>query len=344
MLQGPEGDFRVVVDVHLESHGEIAAWPKSAIIVWRNNFGNETNSEKAVSVPPGSSVVTFSTTASKDVVELWWPNGLGEQKQYSIEVSFRSNGYQSQWIRKKIGFRTCALVTVNDTDDSLINAIVRNNSEGSGMHGMFLRVNGAPIWSRGANVVPMDQLEGRLMDEAHRIMVHSAAEANMNMLRIWGGGMILPNAFYDACDEKGILIYHDMMFVEEQYHGPTRLQIIEDEIRFIVRELSSHASIVLWSGCNECTVRMKTETEVYATFVMQTVTQEDDTRSIWPSCPAVVGWQTGVSMIDGRPNGRSLSTMNSALLNGSMPLETHGPYQHGFSTTCPSVNGQDDGW
>ena len=101
----------------------------------------------------------------------------------------------------------------------------------------------------------MDQLEGRLTDDAHRIMVKSAAEANMNMLRVWGGGMVLPNSFYEACGEYGLLLYQDM-FVEEQHHGPKRTQVFENEIRFMVRELSSHLSIVLWSGCNECIVCM----------------------------------------------------------------------------------------
>jgi beta-galactosidase/beta-glucuronidase len=139
------------------------------------------------------------------------------------------------------GFRVAALVTVNDTDDSVVADILRNNKEGSGSHGMYVRVNGAAIWSRGANFVPMDQLERRLTDRAHRIAVESAAAAHMNMLRVWGGGMILPDAFYDACDEKGILLYHDMMFVEEQGHGALRSQTVQDEIRHIVRSLASHA-------------------------------------------------------------------------------------------------------
>jgi len=243
---------------------------------------------------------------------------------------------------KRIGFRTCVLVTVNDTDDSLISDIMGNKREGSGLHGMFLRVNGAAIWSRGANVVPMDQLEGRLTDEAHRCLVQSAAQANMNMLRVWGGGIVLPDSFYDACDEYGILLYHDMMFVEEHHHGPTRTQVIENEIRFVVRELSFHPSIVLWSGCNECTVLMNTTTEIYATFVMQTVAEEDDTRIIWPSSPAKIGWKSGVYTIDGRPNGKPLSTMS--MKKGQAPLEVHGPYQRGFSWTYPSVNGFQNHW
>jgi len=116
---------------------------------------------------------------------------------------------------------------------------------------MYFRINGALIWARGANFVPMDQFEGRLTDESHRNLVQSAATSNMNMIRIWGGGSIPPDSFYDACDEAGIMIFHDMMFVEEQYHGPQVNNLEEIEIRHIVRSLSPHPSIIVWVGCNE---------------------------------------------------------------------------------------------
>jgi len=148
--------------------------------------------------------------------------------------------FRRHFLLFSVGFRTVALVTVNDTDDSVVADILAHNKEGSGSHGMYFRVNGAAIWSRGANFIPMDELEGRLTDSAHRIAVESAAAAHMNMLRVWGGGMILPDAFYDACDENGILLYHDMMFVEEQGHGALRSQIVEDEMRHIIRSLASH--------------------------------------------------------------------------------------------------------
>lgn len=342
LLNGPEGDFRVDIYIHLECHRNRFDDTRTGIVMVRNDFQNtDSVSETEVTVSLESKVIKVSFTASKNIVKLWWPNGLGDQTMYNLNVAFRSGGYQTDWIHKRIGFRTCALVTVNDTDDSLVNVIIRNKSEGSGLHGMFLRINGAPIWSRGANVVPMDQLEGRLTDEAHRVMVASSAKANMNMLRVWGGGMVLPDSFYEACDELGILLYHDMMFAQ-QNHGPKKTQVIEDEIRFMVRELSFHPSIVLWSGCNECTVRMNTATEIYATFVMQTVAEEDDTRIVWPSCPAAVGWKTGVYTIDGRPNGSQLSTMDR--VEDQPPLEVHGPYQRAFSLTHPSMNGFANNW
>ena len=75
---------------------------------------------------------------------------------------------------------------------------------------MRFRVNGAPIWARGANMIPPDELEGRYNAAVLQRQVQSAVDANFNMLRVWGGGVFLPDAFYDACDAAGILLYHDM--------------------------------------------------------------------------------------------------------------------------------------
>lgn len=210
-------------------------------------------------------------------------------------------------------------------------------AQGSGHHGMYFRINGAVMVARGANVIPMDQLEGRMTDEAHIHVVQSAAAAKMNMLRIWGGGMVLPDAFYDACDELGVVLYHDMMFVEEKGHGPIKIETIDKEIRHLVRSLASHPSIAIWNGCNECQVVMGTPTEIYATFVMTIVAHEDDTRSIWPSSPSKHGWKSGVYTLDSRPNGKPLATFDPDAF--PMSLESHGPYLHGLSEKFPGVNG-----
>jgi len=202
---------------------------------------------------------------------------------------------------------------------------------------MYFRVNGALIFARGANFIPMDQLEGRQLDEAHRIVVKSAAEAKMNMLRVWGGGMVLPDAFYGACDELGILLYHDMMFVDEAGHVPIQTKSVELEIRHFVRSLASHPSIAIWNGCNECQVVMGTPSEIYASFVMSIVAEEDDTRSIWPSSPSKHGWKTGVNTLDSKPNGNRLSTWNPD--DFDRDIETHGPYMRSYSLDFPGVNG-----
>ena len=330
MVQGPKYDFRVDVDVHVsgtDPHGSI---------LFRANFTNATTSAKV-----DSQIVTLSILAPKERIQLWWPSST-RQPLYTLQVSYQSrDGFQTPWITKTIGFRTLDLITVNDTDPVTVQESL--DQEGSGNHGMFFRVNGAVIWARGANVVPMDQLEGRLTEDAHRIMVYSAAEAGMTMLRVWGGGMVLPQSFYDACDEMGILVYHDMMLVEENNHGAKAIPDLELEIRHLVRSLSSHPSIALWSGCNECIVEMDTKMAVYATFVMQTVAQEDPTRPLWPSCPSTTGWKSGVARISGKPNGGPLTTYSSKEVKPPHTIEKHGPYRHGISRTHPSMNWNDDG-
>ena len=108
---------------------------------------------------------------------------------------------------------------------------------------MIFRINGSHLFSRGANIIPMTQFDGESDRDGFLALVKSAADSNMNMLRVWGGGIIFPEAFYDACDEHGIMIYHDLLFVEEQFHSASGSKEEEDEIRFIIRQLR-----VLFSG------------------------------------------------------------------------------------------------
>lgn len=93
-------------------------------------------------------------------------------------------------------------------------------------------------------------MEGRQSVETYRRLVASAAEAHFNGLRMWGGGTFLPDGFYDACDEAGLLVYHDMTFAQGN-HGPSGSPTEEAEIRHQVRRLSAHPSIAVWDGCNE---------------------------------------------------------------------------------------------
>ena len=103
------------------------------------------------------------------------------------------------------GLRDVALVTVNDTDPSVTAA----GGNGTGYLTMMFRVNGAPVYVRGANKIQMDLMDGRLSGKAHRRLVQSAVEGNFNMLRVWGQGIWEPRAFHDACDEMGLLLFSD---------------------------------------------------------------------------------------------------------------------------------------
>ena len=135
--------------------------------------------------------------------------------------------------------------------------------------------------------------------------MYSASDAGFNTLRIWGGGIFLPDVFYDACDEKGIMLYHGMMFAQ-QGHSPQKTETQRLEFKFQGRRLSHHASIyVIWDGCNECIVSNTGPTSLYANFVLTTIAEEDKSRSVWPACPAA-GWSSGVDRLTSRPDGTTL--------------------------------------
>lgn len=344
-LLHPEGDFRLDVDVHLSFIKQISynSLQNSSIIL-RSDFADQieapVQSPRLTSFDGLSTIITISLTVPSSAVKLWWPNGMGDQPLYNLYV--RANHIHDKWIKKRIGFRTTSLVTTNEnsTDDLMRSSY----TEGSGQHGMYFRINGAIVMARGANFIPMDQLEGRLSSKAHEIVVRSASKANMNMIRVWGGGMVPLDSFYDTCDEEGILIYHDMMFVDEDGHRPSVTDTVSKEIRHLVRSLSSHPSLLLWNGCNECSVEMGTPSEIYATFVMETVVDEDDTRPIWPSSPSNHGWRAGVKRLDGLPfprNARNTSLVTWDPHAFPSVLESHGPYMRGFSYSFPGVNGMD---
>jgi hypothetical protein len=140
----------------------------------------------------------------------------------------------------------------------------------------------------------------------------------MNLLRIWGGGIYLPAAFYDAADRAGVLVYHDQMFTTTTTsHEPCGSAEEEGELRQNVRALAHHPSIAVWNACNECSGK-----GLYVSFVMTITADEDDSRPIWPSCPSS-GWAAGVHKLDARPNGNPLQS------GGPGHIEKHGPYLNG---------------
>lgn len=149
-----------------------------------------------------------------------------------------------------------------------------------------------------------------------------------------------------------MLIYHDMMFAVEtgQAHLAYISDTVERELRHQIRRLAAHPSIAIWDGCNECRVVMQKDdpknsthssyypygTELYATFVLQTVVDEDKSRIIWPSCPAA-GWASGVHRLTGLPNGGSLVTRNDSAKGGK--IEVHGPYRQGAGISSINPGG-----
>ena len=238
-----------------------------------------------MALPAGTSTVSLQLAASAAQIKLWWPAGVGEQPLYDVTATWTPAAAPAAaaaapavtdvtTASRRMGFRVFAHVPVNDTNATVVatNASAQGTGQvnDTGTHGMFFRVNGAAIYSRGANMIPMEELEGRLDGEAHRILVQSAADAGMNTLRVWGGGIFYPAAFYDACDELGVLVYHDMMYAGTSgaAHGPLPTPTQDAELRHQIRRLSHHPAIVLWDGNNEVPVNMWEPSGVFASFVM----------------------------------------------------------------------------
>lgn len=263
----------------------------------------------AVTLSAGSSTIDVRLPA--DRVQLWWPRGHGAQSLYEVGVTYVPEGHPELAVRttRRVGFRLAALVTVNDSDAATVAEALAQNLEGNGEDQLMMRVNGAPVALRGANAIPMENMEGRYAKGQNRALVASAAAANMNMLRVWGGGIYPFDEFLDACDEMGILVFQDMQYMTVGIMpGATQTPNQEAEIRHQVRRLSHHPSVVIWSGCNECggSGSGAMPGPVYSNFVLGTVAQEDDSRILRNGCP-FLGYASGVHRLTGFPNGRPLT-------------------------------------
>jgi beta-mannosidase len=168
--------------------------------------------------------------------QLWYPNGYGDQPLYELTVSVKHGNEILDSVSRKIGFREFELVTEPDEIGE----------------SFYFKVNGIPVYAKGANWVPADSFPSRLVTLGYRRLIQEAANANMNMLRVWGGGIYEHDAFYELCDEYGIMVWQDFMFACCAYPGSNDfLRNVADEARYQVRRLKSHASLTLWCGDNE---------------------------------------------------------------------------------------------
>lgn len=167
---------------------------------------------------------------------LWWCNGLGVPHQYLFNFELENNGNKIDKKEVKIGLRTIELVQEDDEKGK----------------GFYFKLNGKPVFMKGANVIPPDSFLPRSTDSTYFSMVKEAKNANMNMLRVWGGGVYAEDAFYNACDENGILVWQDFMFACAMYPSDNHfLENVKQEVIDNVIRLRNHPSIALWCGNNE---------------------------------------------------------------------------------------------
>lgn len=215
--------------------------------------------------------------------QLWWPNNLGDQPLYTVTVElYDAAGVLLDTWSKRIGLRTLKL----------------------GLHGdawgesFQFEVNGVPFFAKGANWVPADAFLSRNTPERYRERVQAAADVNMNMLRVWGGGIYEDEAFYDACDELGICVWQDFMFAGTAYPTPDKafMETVKAEAEDAVKTLRHHPCLALWCGNNEIESNKyyhKNQTlrawadyiPLFDRLLPKAVKAFDPGRDYWPSSP-----------------------------------------------------------
>ncbi|MBE7733629.1 beta-mannosidase [Devosia faecipullorum] len=246
-------------------------------VALEHRIGGQVVGER-IEVQKGENVVTHSITISDP--QIWWPSGQGAQPLYELITNL-----DGEVTTRKIGLRKLEWVIEKDEID----------------HSFKCRINGRDITMMGANWIPADAIPSRATPAIVRDLLESAKAANMNMLRIWGGGQYEPDWFYDLCDELGILIWHDFMFSCMSYPSDRKfLASVETEITQQVRRLSHHASIALWCGDNEVIGSLTWYPETRAdmgryianydrlnSLLQRIVEDEDPVRRFWPSSPSL---------------------------------------------------------
>ena len=187
-------------------------------------------------IQAGNQIKQFDIPLTIDSPKFWWPHNLGEPYLYEIEVKLLKADVVTDNMTVNHGIRNVSLVTDEDQYGQ----------------SFYFNVNGTPVYMKGANYIPQHSLQNRVADEHYEALLNDVVEANMNMIRVWGGGIYENNIFYDLCDKKGILVWQDFMYACAMYPGDKLfLKNAEKEAEDQLLRLRNHPSIVLFCGNNE---------------------------------------------------------------------------------------------
>jgi beta-mannosidase len=218
LVEGDDGVLETSVRIERDTDGEFAVRVTVAGI------------ESSGTIPAGSDSVIIRTAIPD--VELWWPRTHGAQPMYDVAVSLG----EIDRVTKRVGFRTITFDTTPDEEGTAFTIVV----------------NGEPIVIRGANWIPDDAFPHRVDRARYDRRLDQAIFANLNLIRVWGGGIYESDDFYDACDERGLLTWQDFLLACAAYaeEEPMRSEF-EAEAREAVGRISSHPSLILFNGNNE---------------------------------------------------------------------------------------------
>jgi len=191
--------------------------------------------------------------------KLWWTHNLGTPYLYHFTFKLLANGLVKDIKTIKKGIRTVELVTEKDSLGT----------------SFYFTLNGVPVYMKGANYIPQNSFQNKVTTAHYNKLLDDVVSTNMNMLRVWGGGIYENDVFYDLCDAKGILVWQDFMFACAMYPGNIEfLANVEEEAEQQVKRLRNHASIALWCGNNE-------NAEGWKRWGWQGERSEEEKQEIW---------------------------------------------------------------
>ncbi len=263
------------------------------ICISSSDKGNKNkNSEFNTPINPG--VNSYELNYRIENPKIWWCNGIRDANLYQFKVELLKGKVIIDAKYINIGIRKLELIQGKDS-------IGRN---------FYFELNGKPVFMKGANFIPPDIFLPRVKKEDYKKIVQSAVEANMNMLRVWGGGTYADEEFYNLCDENGILVWQDFMFACAMYPGDSKfvenagLEVVEQ-----IKRLRNHPCIALWCGNNESEEGWKNwgwqkqfkytaaDSEkiwkdyknLFQKIIPEVISQYDRFKPYWPSSPQI-GW------------------------------------------------------
>jgi beta-mannosidase len=264
-----------------------------------------TSREARIRVRPGATTATLRLDV--DAPRLWWPNGFGEPALYELVVSVSArDGTPLDEHRRPVGFRTVRLVP--------------NEGGPAGARGYTFEVNGTRVYATGWNWVPGDVFHGVPRPALTQHLLRLAADANVVLLRVWGGGLIESEPFYDACDRLGIMVWQELSQSSSGIDSvpstdPTFVRLMAQEARAVAPRVAAHPSLVLWCGGNELAddAGPLDERSPVLSAIRDALAEVDPGRPWLPTSPTGPRFHNRLEDIEADPDGLH---------------DVHGPWEH----------------
>lgn len=215
-----------------------------------------------------------------DNPDLWMPNGYGLPNLYDLEIRLIDGEDKIEdSVKKNVGVRKIEL-----------------QLKENGKNTFRFVVNGKKIYAKGVNWIPGDAFLPRVKEAKYREILEVVRDANMNIVRVWGGGIYESDAFYGICDELGLMVWQDFMFACGEYPQHTAfIKNVEREITYNVKRLQHHPSIALWCGNNENewiwyqeqnkSYKLMSGYKIYNSVIPALLSKLDPARAYWESSP-----------------------------------------------------------